>query len=66
MENGMKIPPEIGNNSLWQDRGFQECLKHAVEYQLSPYYFQRMDDILRPSYIPLNKMYYNLVFILQE
>ena len=57
MEHGMMIPPEIGKKirSLWRDGGFQECLKHAVEYQLSdsaPYYFQRMDEILRPSYIP--------------
>ena len=40
---------------LWQDDGFQQCLKHAVEYQLSdsaPYYFQNMDRILDPSYIP--------------
>ena len=57
MEHGMMIPPEIGKKirSLWRDGGFQECLKHAVEYQLSdsaPYYFQRMDEILRSSYIP--------------
>ena len=35
--------------------GFQECLKRAVEYRLSdsaPYYFQRMDRILDPSYTP--------------
>ena len=52
-----QIPAEIGEKMklLWQDNGFQECLKHAVEYQLSnsaPYYFQRMDKILDPSYIP--------------
>ena len=51
------IPAEIGEmmKSLWQDDGFQECLKRAVEYQLSdsaPYYFQRMDKILDPSYTP--------------
>ena len=51
------IPAEIGEKMklLWQDDGFQECLKHAVEYQLSdsaPYYFQRMDKILVPSYTP--------------
>ena len=38
------IPAEIGEmmKLLWQDDGFQECLKRAVEYQLSdsvPYYF---------------------------
>ena len=40
---------------LWQDDGFQEYLKCAVEYHLSdsaPYYFQRMDEILDPSYTP--------------
>ena len=52
-----EIPAEIGEKMklLWQDDGFQECLKHAVEYQLSdsaPYYFQRMDEILDPSYTP--------------
>ena len=51
------IPSEIAETMrlLWQDNGFQECLKHAVEYQLSdsaPYYFQRMDSILDPSYLP--------------
>ena len=51
------IPAEIGEKMklLWQDDGFQECLKRAVEYQLSvsaPYYFQRMDEILDPSYTP--------------
>ena len=51
------IPAEIGEmmKSLWQDDGFQECLKRTVEYQLSdsaPYYFQRMDEILDPSYTP--------------
>ena len=51
------ISPEIGGKMklLWQDDGFQECLKRAVEYQLSdsaPYYFQRMDEILDPSYTP--------------
>ena len=48
---------EIGEKIrlLWKDNGFQQCLKHAVEYQLSdsaPYYFQNMDRILNPSYIP--------------
>ena len=52
-----RIPAEIGEKMklLWQDDGFQECLKRAVEYQLSdsaPYYFQRMDKILVPSYTP--------------
>ena len=51
------IPAEIGEKMklLWQDDGFQACLKHAIEYQLSgsaPYYFQRMDKILDPSYTP--------------
>ena len=51
------IPAEIGEKMklLLLDDGFQECLKHAVEYQLrdsAPYYFQRMDRILDPSYIP--------------
>ena len=57
LEHGMMIPPEIGEKMklLWQDDGFQECLKHAVEYQLSdsaPYYFERMDKILDSSYTP--------------
>ena len=52
------ISPEIGGKMklLWQDNGFQECLKRAVEYQLSdsaPYYFQRMDEILDTSYTPM-------------
>ena len=52
-----EIPAEIGEKMklLWQDDGFQECLKCAVEYQLSdsaPCYFQRMDKILDPSYTP--------------
>ena len=51
------IPSEIGEGMklLWQDDDFQECLKHAVEYQLSDsalYYFERMNKILEPSYIP--------------
>ena len=51
LEHGMMIPSEIGEKMklLWQDDGFQECLKHAVEYQLSDsasYYFERMDRIL--------------------
>ena len=57
LEHGMVIPSEIGEKMklLWQDDGFQECLKHAVEYQLSdsaPYYFERMNNILDPSYTP--------------
>ena len=52
-----RIPAEIGEKMklLWQDDGFQECLKRAVEYQSNdsaPYYFQRMDKILDPSYTP--------------
>ena len=51
------IPSEIGEKMilLWQDDGFQECLKHAVEYQLSDsalYYLKRIEKILDPSYIP--------------
>ena len=53
------IPANIGEKMklLWQDDGFQECLKRAIEYQLShgdsaPYYFQRMNKILDPSYTP--------------
>ena len=57
LEHGMMIPSEIGEKMklLWQDDGFQECLKHAVEYQLSdsaPYYIERMDRILDSSYTP--------------
>ena len=57
LEHGMMIPSEIGEKMklLWQDDGFQKCLKHAVEYELSdfsPYYFERMDKILDPSYTP--------------
>ena len=53
----MAIPLEISEKMklLGKDDGFQECLKRAVEYQLSdsaPYYFQRMDSILDPSYTP--------------
>ena len=51
------IPSEISEKMqlLWQDDGFQECLKHGVEYQLSdsaPYYFERRIKILDPSYVP--------------
>ena len=51
------IPAEIGENMklLWQDNDFQECLKHAVEYQLSDsalYFLQGMNRILDPSYLP--------------
>ena len=54
---GMMIPTEIGEKMqlLLQDDGFQECLKHAIEYQLTdsgPYYFKRMEVILHPSYVP--------------
>ena len=53
----MMIPSEIGEKMklLWQDDGFQECLKHAVEYQLNdsaPYYIERMARILDSSYTP--------------
>ena len=55
--HGVMIPSEISEKMqlLWQDDGFQECLKHGVEYQLSdsaPYYFERMVKILDPSYVP--------------
>ena len=51
------IPAEIGEKMklLWQDDGFQECLKRAVEYQLSDsalYCLLGMDRILDPSYLP--------------
>ena len=57
LKHGVLIPPAIveGIKLLQKDDGFQECLKRAVEYQLSdsaPYYFQSMDRILDPSYIP--------------
>ena len=40
---------------LWKDGGFQECLRCASDYHLSdsaPYYFQRIEKILDPSYTP--------------
>ena len=54
---GMMIPTEISEKMqlLWKDDGFQECLKHATEYQLTdsaPYYFKRIEVILNPSYVP--------------
>lgn len=57
LEKGAMIPPEIGEGIklLWQDKGFTECVKRAYEYQLSDsgrYYFDRMDEILNPSYVP--------------
>lgn len=57
LESGAVIPPEIGEavKSLWKDEGFAECFKRAYEYQLSdsaPYYFQKMNEILSPSYTP--------------
>ena len=60
LKAGMVIPLEVAEKIkfFWPDNGFQECLKHAVEYQLSdyaPYYFKRMDNILDPSYIPNEK-----------
>ena len=56
-EHGVMIPPTIGEGMklLWKDDGFQECLKCAIEYQLSdsaPYYFENINKILSPSYIP--------------
>ena len=52
-----RVPVEIGEKMklLWQDDGFQECLKHAIDYQLSDsalYYFQGMNRILDPYYLP--------------
>jgi len=60
LEHGMMIPLEIGEKIklLMQDDGFQKCLKHAVEYQLSDsalYYFQRPDEILNTSYVPTDQ-----------
>ena len=57
LRQGMMVPSEIGEKMqmLWQDDGFQECLKHGIEYQLSesaPYYFERMVKTLDPSYVP--------------
>ena len=54
---GMMIPTEVGQMmmSLWQDDGFQQCLQCAVDYQLkdsAAYFFQRINKILNPSYIP--------------
>ena len=54
---GIMIPTEIGQMmmSLWQDDGFQQCLQCAVDYQLkdsAAYFFQRINKILNPSYIP--------------
>ena len=55
--HGVMIPSEISEKMqlLWQDDGFQESLKQAIEYQLSdsaPYYLERMVKILDPSYVP--------------
>ena len=57
LKPGLVIPSDVGEKMklLWKDGGFQECLKHAPEYYLSdsaPYYFQRMEEILDPSYTP--------------
>ena len=57
LEPGTLLPNEISESvkALWQDNGFEECFKRAYEYQLSdsaPYYFNRMDTILSPSYSP--------------
>ena len=57
LENGVMIPQTIGEGMklLWKDNGYQECLKCAVEYQLSDsatYYFKNMNRILSPTYIP--------------
>ena len=54
---GIMIPTEVGQMmmSLWQDDGFQQCLQCAVDYQLkdsAAYFFQRINKILNPSYIP--------------
>ena len=57
LKPGSPIPSDVGEKMklLWKDGGYQECLKRAPEYHLSdsaPYYFQRMKEILDPSYIP--------------
>ena len=57
LRQGMMVPSKISEKMqmLWQDDGFQECLKHGIEYQLSdsaPYCFERMVKILDPSYVP--------------
>ena len=55
LEHRIMIPSEIGEKMklLLQDDGFQECLKHAVEYQLNDsalYYFNKINKIIDPSY----------------
>ena len=57
LKPGLVIPSDVGEKMklLWKDDGLQECLKRAPEYYLSdsaPYYFQRMEEILDPSYTP--------------
>ena len=57
LKPGIEISSDLGEKMklLWQDDGFQECLKHAPDYHLSdsaPYYFQRIEQILDPFYIP--------------
>ena len=57
LKPGAEISSDLGEKMklLWQDGGFQECLKHAADYHLSdsaPYYFQRIEKILDPSYTP--------------
>ena len=57
LKPGIEISSDLGEKMklLWQDDGFQECLKHAPDYHLSdsaPYYFQRIEQILNPFYVP--------------
>ena len=57
LKPGIEISSGLGEKMklLWQDGGFQECLKCAPDYHLSdsaPYYFQRIEKILDPSYTP--------------
>lgn len=56
-EAGSSIPFELRESLmvLMQDKGFQECLHRAYDYQLNDsalYYFQKMERILAPEYIP--------------
>ena len=57
LKPGTVISPDLGEKMklLWKDGGFQECLRRAPDYHLgdsAPYYFQRIEKILDPSYTP--------------